>query len=526
MAAPSTRSPRLHYRASRADLRGMEIAVPPGPAWTASTLPAPMPVGDYETKPLPPVPSSRFSHSTKSSSSSADKCKTPKSPESLRSRTAAAEGPRNHEPSEHENQRGADGNACHVAWLLAAEKPAVPQKSPRRVHSQTQDMGTSYYRPETPPYNSPLKLQNPIPAREHTIEAEDPLDARKRLISSPSGHDPSRKIRQLTGLDVPMSSPEQKNTDALLETPVSSISGSSIYSDEIGAAVSEPDSDAYSGCFSDGGALSSRFTSWGQKSTNETASSLNTSSLFSSGSGRVCIAPARLKTSISTGQMKEEASSFGVRATHPSKSPYPEWLPVTAALQSTFDDSEDEGQRRKRKSTLDLARAFRRQSSVAEITASRLGRASPVAQETCPHSRSTTSVPSPERATFPDFLDDDTWSSPRLAPSPHIVRQTAVSSNSSRRSNSFDARFPVLMALAADNIGTAAKGALHKTGSQITGLASHARRSVALRSPMGLVTRRLANRRHDHLKNSIRIIPESGGELESREDEAVGIWKG
>ena len=61
----------------------------------------------------------------------------------------------------------------------------------------------------------------------------------------------------------------------------SPVSGSSMYSEEMDAAVSEPDPDMCSGCFSDAGALSSRFTSWGQRSASETDSFLTAPSFVS-----------------------------------------------------------------------------------------------------------------------------------------------------------------------------------------------------------------------------------------------------
>ena len=188
----------------RLSLRGMEIPIPPG-----VEPPSPGSIAVYEVKPLPPVPLRR-SMASSFSSEVARALKTP-----------------NRSVNSQQTDYDWEKEGADIAAMLdrkVARGRVVPKIDVNNI-------------PSTPPDD----ILSPQPKQ--SIQKILRLTSQKSPVtsltsSSPSLHNSSQKIRQLTGLDV------GTNETHYMVSPISP--SSSVYSqDNLEATISEPDLDIY-----------------------------------------------------------------------------------------------------------------------------------------------------------------------------------------------------------------------------------------------------------------------------------------
>ncbi len=207
----SPRKPWIHPNRSNTSLRGMEIAVPPGHA-----LPPPEGISIYQSKPLPPVPA-RQSMSSSFSSELNSAFRTPK--------------------------RSMDYPDRDLDWKR--EEANIDVILARDAHDTLRPyLPKIHIAPASYPSTPPDELLSPQPRKAVPKILRLTAGTGAGLIASPtspSGHNPSQKIRQLMGVDVG-SGPSDSSLYEV--SPVSPLSASSsVYSEDLAATISEPDTD-------------------------------------------------------------------------------------------------------------------------------------------------------------------------------------------------------------------------------------------------------------------------------------------
>src|SRR3569833_108169 len=269
----ATRKPWIHPNGSSASLKGMEIAIPPGktqPSPYKIITPPPAP-GVYEFKPLPPVPLRRSVASSFTSEVN-NAFQTPKRSVDY----AAAAGAHDVDWEQQEE--------ASIAVILERDVRREQVPPPYRPKNMTTHIDADRI-PDLPPDNvllpqSKMSVSKILRLTSSSASAK----ATSLAPTSPSGHNPSHKIRQIMGVDVDVS-------DEVLS--VSPLSRSSVYSEDLALSVSEPDTDTYGAYYHsdpDDDARSSRWTSWVPESPADVPRSLRIQRPIS---GRYSDPPAR-----------------------------------------------------------------------------------------------------------------------------------------------------------------------------------------------------------------------------------------
>lgn len=214
----ANRRPWLPSKPSNSSLRGMEIGFPPGRG-----IPPPEAVATYSAKPLPPVPTRRRRSGGSTFSSEVNKAfRTPKD--------------------------SVDYHDTNLDWLREADIAVIldtqvtnmnPQPKPqmelevRSIPVTPEDEILSLY-PKQSVQNAPCLPSMSMPTMAVPVSSSSP----------PSGHDSSHKIKQLMDVDVSLDRSYLYNVQEI--SPLSPTSTtSSVYSQDLEATISEPDTDIY-----------------------------------------------------------------------------------------------------------------------------------------------------------------------------------------------------------------------------------------------------------------------------------------
>ncbi len=479
-----------HPDYSNMSLRGMEIAIPPG-----QTLPPPAAVGIYESKPLPPVPARRSMASSFSSEVS-NAFKTP--------------------PKGSIDYQGQEASIAVILERDGRYGKAQPLRPDVRI-----DPARIL---DTPP--DELLSPQPRKAVQKILRLTSNAVVATSLSPSPSlptGHNPSQKIRQLMGIDVDVGSHDPRHVSYEV-SPVSPMSGSSVYSEDLAITISEPDADScYDGyCSEPDDGASSKWTSQVFESPDDVPASLRIQ--------RPAIArysyPAMTSPAETTRSRPDRAKHYSHRRESSSFSIGTDLYHATAAdiakASSTGNTHNSLTSPRKfsfseRSATISRERMAPPPEPHKESDRGGTSSNRPAAQTPYP----------PARSVFDDDGSDGADSPPRRSqlmrgvfrrrsvvelwsPSPMLIKRrqedeveaeddqlkaSTVIANGARRANGPDTPMPLLPLLSAERIS----GLMARVG-----------------------VRSRAERRRVSLKSKIRLIPESTGS----EDESEGGRRG